>query len=389
MRRMATELRRAFVTREECLQLAQGLEMSEEELDIALDHLTRLNLVFYFRDALPGLIFVRTQALLDKLTELVHRHYRLQNEPDKQRGTTGEWIKFRDKGLVSKELLKEFPKHYVEPDIFTATHLVRLLLHRLVIAEVSEEEYFMPFILPPLPQKYLKNHRVPPSSSAAPLVITFSVGVVPSGLFPALVASLLSSRSSYPLKLYPSSTDSGCPECVSRNVIKFTLPSGTPGSLTLIDAFAHLEAHVEAPPAVCSLVCPRIKETLFSHLKDACSTLKFRSVSPQASVLCESNRKHGDPSRRPSWPGRRALFGKHSGRLRHDAKVSTDANTWACVLAPGTIYGELQERHLVWRFPTEEPAGEQLANISFQRQGFQSDTLRPYCQWNACGLGSL
>ncbi len=220
----------------------------------------------------------------------------------------------------------------------------------------------MPFILPPLPLEDLEKHRVPPLSSAAPLVITFSVGVVPSGLFPALVASLLSSRSSYSLELYPSSTDGGCPECVSRNIIKFTLPSGTPGSLTLIDAFTHLEAHMNAPPAVCSKVCPRIKETLFSHLKDACSTLKFHSVTPQASVLCESRRKHGDPNRRPLWHGLRALFGKRAGRLRHDAKVSTDGNTWACTLAPGTVYGELQERHLVW-FPTEVPPGEQLANL--------------------------
>ncbi len=57
--------------------------VSEAEFDVALDYLTSVNVVFYFRKALPDIIFVVTQALLDKLSELVHRYYQLQGNPDK------------------------------------------------------------------------------------------------------------------------------------------------------------------------------------------------------------------------------------------------------------------------------------------------------------------
>ncbi len=356
MKRMATKLKRGFLTREEALRVAREVRIFEDEFDTAIDRLARVNLVKYFRDALPGFIFVWPQVMMDKLSELVQQSYEVRSSPDRERSTVGdELVRFQAKGLVTLSFLGRFVNHY--SDLFTPEHLVQLLLHRLVIAEVGEEEYFMPFILPSLPQEGVEKHRVQLSSSAAPLVITFSDGVVPSGLFPALVASLLSSRSSYSLELLPSSTDRGYPECVYRNCIEFRLPSGTPGSLTLIDSFTHLEAHIDAPPDVCSKLCPRIKRAIFSHLEDACSVLRFRGLSPEASLLCESRVTHGEPPSRSIWQGLRRFFGKQPNRIHHRADVSMETSTWSCNLTPHLVHGELQQRHRLW-FPAEAAASE-------------------------------
>ncbi len=121
----------------------------------------------------------------------------------------------------------------------------------------------MPFILSHLPLEDLESYRVSPSSAAAPLTITFACEVAPMGLFPPLVTSLLSPQSSCALGLYPSSEDRGFPECVHRNCIKFRLPSGPPGSLTLIDAFTHLEAHLDASSKVSSKLCLHLKGAMF------------------------------------------------------------------------------------------------------------------------------
>ncbi len=105
--------------------MAQRLQFSEAELDFALDYLTSMNIVFYFRKVLPEIMFVLTQALLDKLSELVHRYYQLQGNPDKLQRFPGGWLKLREKGLISKQLLEEFPKHYVDI-LFTPDHLFEL-----------------------------------------------------------------------------------------------------------------------------------------------------------------------------------------------------------------------------------------------------------------------
>lgn len=327
--------------------------MSEEEFDAALDHLTRLHVIFYFRSVLPDLIFVRPQALLDKLTEIVQRRYQLCNYPDKSVSTEGgRMVRFRDEGLVTIQFLADFPKHYSE--VFTPAHLVRLLLHRLVIAEAGNDEYFIPFILPHLSPAEVDKHRVQLSSTAAPLAITFPGSVVPSGLFPAVAASLLSSRDDDALELLPSSARRGHPECVYRNCIKFKLPGG--GSLTLIDAFTHIEAHVNALPRVCSKHCPAVKEAILFHVKAASSAMRFHNLSPRANVLCESAVSHGETSTRTFWQRLRRLFGPQSGRFRHHADVFLNTSSWACSLAP-EIHGELTERHLLW-FPAERTQGE-------------------------------
>ena len=356
LHRLASFLGREILTRQECLQVAHKLHVTEEGFEAALDHLSKLNVILYFRRVLPNVVFCNPQVLLDKLTELVRYNYQLRTT---QRAITDMMFMFRDKGLVTLEFLQEFPKYY-EPDLFTPTDLLQLLEHRLIIAQVEEGVYFMPFILPDLPPNQVDRHRVQPSSPAAALVVLFPGGVAPTGSFCALVASLLSTQHPPHWELLPSSTNPGRPECVFRNCIKFKLPDGAPGSLTLVDSFAYIEAHVDAPGQVVSSLCPEIRESIFRHLLKAASALQYKNLKLEAASLCESEAAHTEQPPPLAWWER--LLGREAAKIpSHPATTSEVSGTrwWRCTLSPDRAYGELQERHLIWMEPT---TGEGIGN---------------------------
>ena len=356
LHRLASFLGRGFLTRQEYLQVAHKLHLSEEGFEAALDHLSKLNVILYFRSVLPNLVFCSPQVLLDKLTELVRYNYQLRTT---QRAITHMMFMFRDKGLVTLEFLQEFPKHY-EPNLFTPSDLLQLLEHRLIIAQVEEGMYFMPFILPDLPPDQVDRHRVLPSSPAAALVVLFPGGVVPTGSFCALVASLLSTQHPPHWELLPSSTNPGRPECVFRNCIKFKLPDGAPGSLTLVDSFAYIEAHIDAPTQVVSSLCPQIRESIFRHLLTAASALQYKNLQLEAAFLCESEVPHTEqPTMPPPLSWWEWLIGVEDRTPQpvvtsHPATVSEVSGTrwWRCTRSPDRVFGELQERHLLWMEPT-------------------------------------
>ena len=51
------------------------MEIDEESCEEALQFFNRLNMLFYFPNILPNLVFMDPQILLDKLTELVEESY--------------------------------------------------------------------------------------------------------------------------------------------------------------------------------------------------------------------------------------------------------------------------------------------------------------------------
>ena len=363
LHRLASFLGRGILTRQECLQVAYKLHITEEGFEAALDHLSKLNVILYFRSVLPNLVFCSPQVLLDKISELVQYNYRLRGSPDGQRGTSSKWLKFRDQGIITIDLLETFPAQYVyESSQFTPIDLLQLLGHRLIVAQINETEFFAPFMLPQLSPENVEKYRSSPSSPAAPLVIRFRDGVSPSGAFCAFVASLLSPDNPHHWELLPDPSSSPTsPECVFRNCIKFKLPDGAPGSLTLIDSFTHFEMHIDAPVRVCSKLCPVIEEVVFKTLKAAFDKLKC-TLFCEPAVLCESNITHGHVHTTTPFQRLLNVFGLQRKQV-HPATVSTTTSTWACTIAPDRVYGDLEERHLIWFNPTRT-SGELLPPLS-------------------------
>ena len=237
--------------REECLEVARSLHLSKATFDAALDHLASFGVIHYYPHLLPDIVFVDPQLLLNKISELVKYHYQLRHESDsnklRYKVDPNMLRKFRNEGCITLKLLKQFPEQYT--DYFTPADFLKLMSNRLVVTHlINDNEYFIPCLLRTMESQEINEYRAT-RSHVAPLAIHFSCGLVPHGIFCSLVAFLQSQSSLWKLSLCPE--DKTKPLCLTRNCIKFQLPEGAPGSLTLIDAFSHFEVHVNAPHDTC------------------------------------------------------------------------------------------------------------------------------------------
>ena len=343
LRKLAASMRRSILSRQECLRVARKLHLSAEQLDAAFYHFMQLNVVLYYRELMPHAVFTDPQIVFDKVTELVQYSYRLQCKPDKQTVARGELLQFRDEGIITLNLLKEFPMHYV-PDLFSPSDLISVLEHQLIIAHISEGKYFMPSLLLDLPGEQLERHRVEPSSPAAPFVIYFPDGLAPCGIFCALVSSLLSPLNPLHWQLLSSPKNPVRPACVVRNCLEFVIEEGFP--VTLIDSYTHYEVHIFAPGDVCSHVCPQIRTTIFQNLNLAAQALHYRDLSPKPAFLCEFPEEHVEEESAPTplpGPTEKAVPPPHIANFS-----TSNGNWWTCSRNPRKAYGRLEERHMIW-----------------------------------------
>ena len=308
----------------DCWQVAKMLHLSRKDLDAALDHLASFGVIHYYWRLLPDVVFVDPQFLLDKISELVKFHYKLRYTGDLETPIGGEWREFRNEGCITLKLLKQFPEHYT--DFFTPADFLKLMKDRLIVTQlISSDQYFMPCLLRTMEFQEVEQHRVTISGVAA-LAIHFSCALVPHGIFCSLLAFLRSSQNSSPWRLSPSQESTTEPLCLTRNCIKFQLPEGAPGSLTLIDAFSHFELYINnAPRDICSHLCPSIWHTLLKGIQKAAETLKYPQLVPKQAFLC-----------------------KHGNTQPHLALPADAFDYWKCKLNP-ELFGPLTDEHKVWR----------------------------------------
>ena len=325
----ATELGRGVLSRKECFQIAHKLHFSEKAFDAALDHLGSLNVIHYYRNLLPEVVFADVQVLLDKITELVKYHYQLRYNPDSVAATSGELRKFRDRGHITLQLLNRFHKHYTE--LFTPGSFLKLMQGRLIMAQqIGDDEYIMPCLLPMLEPDEV-GHHVSSVAPASPLVITFPNGLAPHGVYCSLAAFLLSF-----LKLVSDPYDLAKPACLARNCIKFRLPGRAPGSFTLIDTFSRFEIHIKAERDVCIQLCPLVYNTIQRGLEKAASTLHYDFLHYEAAFLCEHKLTTSSDS------------SSSQSSSPHIATISENQQWLTCQLDPENVSSCLEERHLMW-----------------------------------------
>ena len=172
----------------ECQACAKRFYIEGDAFSAALHHLVKHNVFLYYPEVLPQTVFCDPQVVLTKVTELVQYHHKLRDSPEEGVAVRGELVMFRDHGLLSVELLRKFPKHYKE-GLFTSQDLVKLLVSRGAIAMIRDGEYLMPALLPHLDSTQVSKYLERGDS----LMIRFTYGYIPSGLFCCLVALLLTS----------------------------------------------------------------------------------------------------------------------------------------------------------------------------------------------------
>ena len=360
---VTTKKGRGILSLAECVDGSRKLGLSQPILNASLVHFASLNMMHYYPDILPEVVFVEIQVLLEKLTELVQCSHELQGEsilPNEAR--PGMWLKqFRDNGVITVKHLEQISSRHYKEGLFAPSDFLKLLEHKHIIASIGAGEYLMPCILPMMGPEKVNAHRASLSSSAAPLAVHFPGGLAPRGLFCSLVASLLSPDSRLPLQLLRKSA-SDPPQCVSRNCLVLSLPNSLPGSLTLIDAYNHFEVHlVGAPNEVASEICPLVSDTVLNLIEKAAVALHYKSLNPVVSFLCESTAKHAEVKVTPpmgffrrifSWPAAPKLVAPPS----HIATISEadGCQFWSCSIAGDQVCGKLERRHLVWLISSGE-----------------------------------
>ena len=334
---LATSLKRDVISKAECSAAAQDLHFEDDAaLDAALVYLDQLNLVFYYPDILPGVVFASAQVLLDKVTELVRAVHEVRYGDSSVRHKLHDkmWQKFCDYALVSAEFLaqEEFQPRYI-PDVFTHHHLTLLFKKLLIFADFSDSEQFVPALLQRLPKEELSKHRVScdPSAAASPLVLTFPKHGGPLlGVFCASVVALLSDENATPcswkLKM---EEDKITPSCLYRNCVQFTIP-GHPGTITMIDSFDCIEVHLRLTARAKAKVkdlpgfCRMIRLSIIKALRKATLALNYDFSEPEFGFGC--------PCEQDGF---------------HLAAIGASKDQWICS-KDNDEFDDLKQNQLVW-----------------------------------------
>ena len=342
LEKLMLELGQGVLSKTKCLEVARRFHFTDESFEEALKYLDNLNILFYYRDVLPDIIFCDPQVLLDKVTELVEYSYRLQTGACQRIATEGKLRKFRDQGIITLEFLskKDFGRHYVQ-GLFSPVELLKLFEKLLIVSPITEEEYLMPCLL----QVTQEPTPFAPSSSVPSLLFYFPHSPL-LGVFCALVAYLLS-QAKWKL-LFDGSTRS--PVKVDRNTIQFEVPGKLPGVITISDSFStyfqvSIQLPAKAPKALFSKVCPQIRETIIAGLRKASSALHYNNSVPEFAFLCSEH----NPSESP---------------MPHASVVDSTRTLMTCTLNPAKFCSILTGEHLVW-FCSSDTPGEQFTSQVF------------------------
>ena len=307
-----------------CFQILREHKMDlfdNDSFEAALQHLDELNIIFYYPNTLPDVIFTDPQVLLDKVTELVKFTYELKREDANPVIKAGgsDYQKFQDHALVTSQFLAsdKFSKHYVR-NLFTPIDLVKLFRSLLIFADFNDTEYFMPCLLRIISSKEIARLRLSSSATTVPVVLHFPHGGPLLGMFCCLIVFLLSTENKFPSP-WKLKDNLGTPVCLYRNCVKFTIPR-YPGTVTLIDTFSFFELHVSSPENLCS----HVNDAVFTGLRKAADNLGYNNNVAEVAFLCPCSSKD-----------------------LHHATVSAKKNHLICSQDQENFY-DIDEKHQMW-----------------------------------------
>ena len=264
---------------QKCIELSSALGFPPDDVETALSFLSDYNLIVYYCSLLPNVVFTTPQVLLDKVTELTERVYQLSNpgkSPKHLCSTRGEYKIMRDHGIISTQILKDFPKHYV-PDLFTEEDLVEIFEYLYIFARLENGTFFMPALLPPFTPHEL--HQLLKAST--PLLFHFEDSCAPAGLFCALVVCLTSNRIRWKARhdldpLMGTKSNAVCFEIPYLGLV-----------ITIADSFNQFEVHYKCPEKYKKYL-PKIREVVSEGLEEVVYNRKFNIVMPKQSFFCRA-----------------------------------------------------------------------------------------------------
>ena len=303
-RRISDGLNRKVLSREEYGKIAKELNINDDSCEGALEFFNSLNTIFYFPKALPDVVFLEPQILLNLLNELVAKKYQTNQHAFKPKESD---FQFHDVAQVTEEILDEFKEHY-HPPLFTAMKLAKLFEKLLIFGKLEEETWFVPSVLPFMEKEEMEQYRV---SEKGALLIHFPDGGPQNGIFCSTVSFLLSSDNSSPGPWRVLRDHFNKPKCMKRNIIAFTV-GNFPGKVTLIEEWTHIEIHLKTRQEREGDLWKLVYKAVFKGIRKAAETHHY---SNSDNVPCPAIRCPEQCYDHPSTP--------------HPATIDREGN-WMC-----------------------------------------------------------
>ena len=330
-------------SREDCLAVTNKLKIHENALTAALEFFHSHHIFHYYPHTLPGVVFCDTQVLLDKVSELVEHASSLRDSSNPV-SLRGNWLDFRDRGIITLEFIKKFKKHYVA-NLFGPLELIKIFKDLLILTPLSgslhgdvdlssdKTEYFMPSLLDTLPQSDLEGYRVL-SSEATPLIFRFPNGWPRCGVFCCLQVYLIQ-YCNWELCL-----DQIKP---MQNIVQLQ-PPDSHCIVTLIDSLSYVEVHAEALTEDCASEYTLIQDNVFRGIIASCKALRYNQDPPEMAFVCPCDREEPqtEAKTRPTCtPESSAPIG------RHIAVISKKQTEMKCTINRRKFY-TLKQQHTLW-----------------------------------------
>ncbi|XP_019861827.1 PREDICTED: uncharacterized protein LOC109590346 [Amphimedon queenslandica] len=200
-----------IVSIESCYDIGTTLGMSKKDVKTSLVHFDSLTLCLYYEKVLPNVIFTNPQYLLDILSGLVCTSFVVDLTLVLPKGVSlspdTQQMLQRD-GVFEESILDDLGLPFLE-SLFPPRDFLLLLQYLFIVSPIpikrsnstvcdstvpdsTVQRFFMPILLPPV--RMSEEQKKAFIQTCDPLIITFNSKLVPQGLFPTLIVSLLSRR---------------------------------------------------------------------------------------------------------------------------------------------------------------------------------------------------
>ena len=323
IRQICSKRKKSYISFSDCVAIANesGLISNKEEVKNVLQFYHLIGILIYFYDVpgLCGYVVVDHQWWFDKLSSIIsitfQEHFLNYLAVRK--------LKYQ--GLLSKDLVK----HIEWEDGIKEEYFFSLLIQMKIVTPVITkrdgiEEYFIPFVLSAYS---LQNENKILSQyghfQGEPLLIQFSSGILPRGLFCCFIVQLLQ----YPFtESEPHFSQEGNQHAFS-NLFTFSLRNAY--SMSLLDKLSYLEVQIRHPEkAFDDPVHSEVYNSLIPVLSDVCNHLKFNTERLRFGFLCKCYKYTEDhiailPSISPS-----TVYAKCSMDSTYQMKLSSSHLIW-------------------------------------------------------------
>ena len=310
--RYAKQQGREIVSFDECMEIGSLLKMNREMVSEALIYFHQHNILLYFPDILPKLIFTDPQTPLDFVNRIIIFSYKVLAGCFSS--LPADYTSSLKNAIITEKMLhhESLSKCYI-PGLYQLEHAIKLFTHLCIIAPLNSSEpsddkvqseeqsqdsdqptpkpssnkkYLMPCLL----QDLTSIKKFLPRSPVAVFVVHFSDNCVPNGTFSGSISCLLSVHG---WEICQKEHDT--PQCLAHNIVTLHDPT-MPAKITYVNTTQHFELHVACSDAKAyASMFPKIRNTIFSAIQTTFIVMRFKRVVIQDAFHCNCHLSKSSP----------------------------------------------------------------------------------------------